>query len=847
VGVPVSDGGAGAISRALGQVAGAAQNIGQSIKRRQDALATQAVSDASSKYETQVREWSNKLRIAAASSDGDGVLAAQKELDTLKDTPINAFLEATDKPLRISDDMWKAGQQRAESTYVTLRGAADLATVNSQYTARFSRGLKSVGSTSSALIEKGVVGAGGFADVDAEANALAAGDLAAGATPSSLEGLQQDLANVALNHIQSFGVLKDSYTSISAYNKDVDQYLGILQKSGAYGDHKGRLLKAVEALRIQPPKGKKVSLTDAANKRITSNRETLGASVFVSPEALLAQRDIVEQNKGLDLTDSAKGRIDSLALVTDLTEWFGGSEVRKGLTQWAASNVGKSGRDFLTETLEEGSLVNLSAEDRKAFIKHVDHTINSFTQVPVETNKRAPAGSVIYNTALSRAAEQPEFSVKLKTAETALNNALDSFDLDNPEESYASIREAVDNYNFVTYDDHRKQEFVGMNKLVEYIESNPNNGRAIVAAANVASQLWGPVRSANFIASFPTDSKNISKNLLVAGMNHNAVFGDDVDVQGMRHVSVGARAAEWLNTNKETPKGAKYELWDNYRTSGDASISKVYNQFKQVPQEDASYWLNFIKGFAISKIEQNPELSIKEIDELVTNTVNDRVMVVEAFGNSSMSLRAKREDGTFSGAIESFVRRLPRYAGDIAAGALPFVTREDVRPFTTMISEFGGTSLTEQEYAEGRVQKAVETFISSGNLQHNIQSFGSAVDLEVAKMTQPEDQIREMMVNGELRLSHTLNKDGVGAYTIEVRTLRENDQGNVLDQEWTPLVGDDGNAFPVSERLIDINYEDKLDLDAATKAHKRSRWIRARTVRSGPLVPSSFIFKPELF
>ena len=838
VGLPVSDGGAGAASRALGQVAGAASQIGATLKRKEDALANQAVTDASSRYQTEVRDWSNKLRISAKANDGDGVLAAQKELDSLKDAPLNAFLDATDNSLNISDDKWKSAQLGVGEFYAKTRGAADLATVNSQYTARFTRGLDAVRDRSALDIQEGAVGAKSFAAVDADANALASGDLASGATQPAMEGLHRDLANTALNHIKAFGVVKESYTSVTAYNKDVDTYLGVIQKSGAYGEFKGQLLNAVKGLRVSPPKGKKVSLPDAANKSRVAHREHIGSKVNITPDAIQSQKAILEGNKDAPLTDVARGELKSLDSFIQHTEWFGSEDTRLNLIEWSKDNIDKTGREFIQEQVSKDTLETMSKEDRSALYKHADHVLNSFTSVGSETGKQDTS----INTSYALAATSPENMVQLKSAEKSLTLALETFDLDDPAISQGHIAEAVKNFGFVTEDDIRNREFVGLNKLIEYVEKNPTSGRALVQAVNVAEMLWSPRRSSNFTANSSTDTGSSARDLLVAGLRHNTMYKDDVDVKGMTHVIQGAKAAEWFNKNKETPQGSKYENWTTYRDSEDSKISELYQQFESVPTADAKFWNSFINGFAISKIEENPNLTSKDIDELVANTVNDRVTFFEAYGNPSMSLRAKRQDGSYSSQFMSEVRRAPANVASLAARVLPFVTREDVRPYTDVISEFGGTSLTKQEYAEGRVDKAIEVFIRSGNLKFNRESFIEyGIDDEVAKLSNPEDQLRRMVQEGAVRLSNTLNKDGVGAYVLEVDTPILGSEGEPTDKQWVSLVGEDNMAMPLAEDLLDINYQEWRELQEEKSRHKWSKRLRAISTRSGGVVPASVV------
>ena len=85
VGLPVSDGGMGAIAGALNQVAGAA---GQFAKRRQ-ALNSQAITDATNTYQQEVNTQAAAASAAAKAEDTEAYEAAMAEMDKLQGAPLN--------------------------------------------------------------------------------------------------------------------------------------------------------------------------------------------------------------------------------------------------------------------------------------------------------------------------------------------------------------------------------------------------------------------------------------------------------------------------------------------------------------------------------------------------------------------------------------------------------------------------------------------------------------------------------------------------------------------------------------------------------------------------------------
>lgn len=136
VGLPVSDGGAGAISKALGQVAGAASQIGSASKRRaaeakreKEKADKQAAADATTRYRTEVRKVAYELKDAAKRGDEAQIAAAQEKLDVLGKAPLGAFYSATKDGAKIPEDVLASAQLSAQEFFTAESGSAAL-TIN---------------------------------------------------------------------------------------------------------------------------------------------------------------------------------------------------------------------------------------------------------------------------------------------------------------------------------------------------------------------------------------------------------------------------------------------------------------------------------------------------------------------------------------------------------------------------------------------------------------------------------------------------------------------------------------------------------------------------------------------
>jgi hypothetical protein len=802
VGLPVSDGGMGAIAQAVGQVAGAA---GQFAKRRQ-ALNNQAITDATNTYQNEVNTQVAAASAAAKAEDMEAYEAAMAEMDKLQGAPLNAFAAATDKPLNIKEEDWMSQQRAADAWYTTKRGALDTSTVNSQYTAKFSRSLKEVGSAAQLNISEGNLGTSGMMELIGRSEKLHGGDLSVGATAPAMETLEAELARYGLNHVHAFGSSKSKYTSVDAWNRDVGIQQDMVSKSSAFGRHNGKIMKALESLRVNQPKGVNVPLTGAAESLINNSVEKVKTSIHFDLNLSAKLVDTISQYDGKKLSPAVAKQLTSVKKLNALVTEFGSEDNRAGLAEYLKFNPDKTVEEFLNEVDPEGTMFdNMRPAERNAFTSHMQHVMDSMTSVPLETSLNSEqAGQRQLNKAAVLAAQSPENALSFEQGTNLQNQALNAYDLANPEAAMGFIREANEKFSPITEDDYENNEFFGLNNTLEYLEANSNNPRALVQSVGVTQAMLGEKRVANLVASHTDSVGTPELNLLVAGLRNNAIFAQDRDTKSQQYVAQGMDRKAWVSSVAGTATADRYSTWTTFRDDENSKVSKVIQDLGAVSQAQANYWSNYIEGYAIEKIKEDSSISAQEIDEFVTTQIKNRVQIHEAYGNSSVVMMANREDGSFSGGFMSGVKRATAF-GLTVAGKVISLASPDPYFGSKISAEFGAVadlteakSLTGEMYVEGKVDRAIFHVIDTGVLEHNMQKFGNPeLEGKLMKLAPAEDQLLKMRDNGDVKLSDTMVRNGVSVQTLQVKVpikLLPEGLGETLitggkteDSQWMPL------------------------------------------------------------
>jgi hypothetical protein len=739
VGLPVSDGGAGAISQALGQVAGATSQIAGQFAKRKEALNNQAITDATNTYQNEVNTQVSAASAAAKAEDMEAYEAAMAEMDKLQGAPLNAFAAATDKPLKIKEEDWQSKQLAADAWYTSKRGALDTSTVNSQYTAKFSRSLKEVGSASQINISEGNLGTSAMMELIGKSDLLHGGDLSVGATAPAMETLEKELTYYATNQLAAFGSSKSTYTSVSAWNKDVDIMKDMIAQSGAYGKYQGKLMKSVEALRVAEPKGVNVPLTGAASSALSIFNEKVKGNVHVADLLTNQSSEIVEEYRGKQLSSATSAQLVSVENLTRLVTNFAEPDNRAGLANWVENNPNADVNDFINEADPDGTMfANMRPTERNAMVSHIAAVMESMTSVPLENAiNTESAGVRQLNKTAKLAALSSENELRFQQGTNLQNQALNVYDLDKPEEAISFIRAANEKFAPVTTSDYDNNEFVGLNNTVTFLEAafkaNPNNGRAYVAAIGVTKNMLGEQRVRNLIASHIPTENTPELNMLVSGLRNNAIFGQDRDVKFQNYILQGMNRNEWASSIVGTETADRYASWKTFRDNENSQISKVISDLGVVSQDQANFWSNYIEGYAIEKFKDNSSISPEEIDQLITAQIKSRVQIHEnTYGNRSVVMMANREDGSFSGPFNSFIKRAASFglgvSGSLAElSQIPrlgsLVRADFVQDKLTGMSEIAKQlpqdTLSGGEYVTGRLHRAVVHAMDSDILQYN--------------------------------------------------------------------------------------------------------------------------------
>ena len=826
LGLDHGDGGTRAIQGALGQVGQAA---GQ-LARQREALENQGVADAQNVYATEVAATSARAKKASIDEDINGYNAAMAEMEKLKGAPLNAFMPVKDRDLKISEGKWQSAQLVADKGYGASRNSLDIATTTTQYAAKFSRKVKEVGDTSSLLISEGNVGPGGIMETDARSNALVTGDLATGATPKSMKALELEMTRYASNSIKAFGASKDKYTSFERFNKDVDIIKDIYSKGAAYGKYKGLLMKSVEALRIKPTAGSKTGIPTAATSAMDAVDTASETEIHVAQSDRDLQVSVQEEySDPATNTASALDTTASLAVVNPVRQMLSEPSTRVDMAEWAADNPGLTGSDYLALFHKQFPIGTALPTDRRNTIKIADNILKYMREVPLETSQRSEEGNSLLNATAVASATSPENEALIKYATSKQHTAVETFDLSTPEAVAPLIEEMKEGYAPILSTDFDKEHFVGKNQFVESLEKSPRSGRNYVANISVAQRLWGQERTSMFLANHNSDTSSPAENRLAAGLGYNTYFKEDGDVKDLEYISAGMQEREWKNSAEGERLKTVYTNWESYSQSDSSKVSEIYQNLHTADTADAQWVRDFITGFAISKLGDDPTLDPETIDDQAAGIINERFQFHEAYGNVSIQNRSRMADGNWAEGMSSWGTQLFVDAITFPDMLNPFTTGEGAAKTRDYVQGIGGTSLSSTDYAEGRINRAVLSTFSSDILKYNIQSFGIA-DSTINKLSPPEDRLLDMMYNGKARLTRAIMKDGKAGYALEVFTEDRRDRsgvfqrlfgkGDIRKTEWEALVGADGKAHLIAASAVDVNYSE-FDTD---QAELRSRY-----------------------
>jgi hypothetical protein len=820
VGLPISDGGLGAVAQAVSQVAGLAGNLVD----RKKALNNQAITDATNTYQQEVTTQVNAASAAAKAEDTESYEAAVTALDELGKAPVASFAQATDKPLNIKDDQWQSTQIATDKWYNAQRGALDVSTINSKFTARLSRGLTEVGSTSTLNISEGAVGTSGMMELIDKSDKLTTGDLAKGATAPALDGLSKDLTRYAEGQVSAFASSKSKYTSVTAWNNDVDIMKDMVSQSVSYGQYQGKLMKVIESLRVAEPKEKQVSLNPAAKNQFNQFNETIESGDFGNPKQIESLEKTLNNLSRENLTEAARADVNSKSELLSLVKKMGTLETRGDIINYFINNPEKTPLDFVND-LDPNNEVRstMNAGDNTAFMSHLSGVVDSVKNAQLESFGRNPntAGLGTYNKTAIAAAMSPENAIKIQEGTNLQNQALNAYDLYKPEAAMGFIREANKKFSIVTSTDYGNEEFVGLNTTVMYLKANSDNPKALAKAVGVTQAMLGEKRTFNLVSSHTDSDKTPELNELVAGLRNNVIFNEDQDVKIQEYALVGANREEWKAKNKsDTAAGQKFNQWEAAIKNPEFKIHHVIQDLGALPQPQAKWWSDVIVGSAITKMEDDSNISLAELSNQISKQVKSRVQIHEAYGNTSVVLMAHREDGSFSSPAINFFTNSASFGLGVQGAALTKFTvgkvDKKIKEATDMYrSRIISGNLTGEEYVTGQLHRAVLRVVDSGILDYNLlQHPDKSVASKIQNLAPPAEVLLKMMRNGDVMLSDTVSNEGVSMRTLKVRVpIKEEPNGlkqilftggDESDFQWVNLVNAEGKAFPLASSFLDI-------------------------------------------
>lgn len=834
VGLPVSDGGLGAASRALGQVANAAGNIGARLERKRDKVKGEALSRVETDWKLKVAEAETKAKMASEANDPIAYNTAREQLDLLnprnKDFSFDPHISDKDRDVSFKDEDWESLKLSSSLAHESVVGSIDVRHVNKKFMMNHIEKVQTNDQIADTAIE------------NKEANAISFSTLAENAqvtlietiddpdlTPEAKEALYERFKDNALSLINGVELNAEEFPTIQAYNKNLDNISDTIRTKAAYEGSRDILLQAVEKIRITPKSGG-VTLPNKLTNEVTGILTKVATGSADSAVGLSNIENIVgnlEDWRAVGLTRSDDEQAESLITTLKIKGWMETGTNQGVYLDYRKNNPDKTATDFLQENYEAIG-VSITSANPTHSSKVIQGLDNMFKNAQVESQsflQDTDPSTAFIDPVMQVVNSSPENQQIYDKVEQAFYAAVSSFSPEPTTDSsgrqvfayHEPLSQASAGLRQILGSDPNGQYFGGMEFAVKALEKDPS-ARNTVAVATVFEQLLGERKVGNFIAAKLGDTVEGPSDTLAKIMHLKERFGRYFeDTNFYEELVNGEQFATLVNQNPEAPRAiVAKDIW-NTAIAGRGPLAPFREALASADNSTSNSIDTYTKGLIWTMSENNRDMSPQAIAEVVANNLSSKIQIVDNDrGSTAISFRKDRSQGNFRGRVSSAFQSTSDW---VLNAVVPNALTPD--GMDGNLTFFENQSTTATRYGKARTRALVYHALDNKELGKNLMPlFGK----EQVKGTTLKKSVLKLYDDGGLREGPVLTdpKTGVEYATMQVNIKRHEDptlfkklfggKGPVTNDNWI-TIQEDGKPMAFPKILLDPTEQDADDLE----------------------------------
>jgi len=640
VGLPVSDGGLGAVSQALGQIGNDAASAALRLKKQEDKLKEEAVNAAYLGHRTALSQEDQAARLALETGDFDAYAEAEERIRALNPDnegfSLSAFLPAQERTIHFEDKDWQEAHQRSRYAFSEIEGKLNVAAVNKRYFMRYENEFNAIQKKGDEIIQSASFSA---ADLSAYAGIMSSFlDRTATdefITPEAKAVAEAKMADNFSNVLTGYQASKEKFQSIEEYNKGLLATKDTVRTSPAFANNRDALLAQIDRALVDTNKGS-IHITSAFDESIKEYvGNSLSSTDFSDPKQIASFRHTIQSYLSMpNLAEEDKLRSFYSAL--SVREWFDTPEARILFQDWVTSDAENKPEEFFKKNLEGVKLELLETAHRNALISAVSKYAEELLSAPRQTAysiKDVGPGKRFVDKMVMAATSSREAQATYDAARERYMAAASQYDPTDPDAYAPALKEATSHLSSVIGPQDASRFFPGLAFAMESISANPKSPATIHRNAALLQQMWGPEKTALFASSFATEDKTSPMRVLAASMSLSSGMEHYADTDYYANILNGLNEKDWVEKNADNSSGRRYAEFTKYVATnggllGSSKIAEFMTEMSMVDPAEEDLIRTFFIGKAMRMLEENQTLSAEALDEEIGNQLNDMIVVI---------------------------------------------------------------------------------------------------------------------------------------------------------------------------------------------------------------------------
>ena len=578
VGLPVSDGGAGAASRALGQVAGAASQIGATLKRKDEIVQNNSAKLAGERIQQDMDDDFEKVQAVLASKNYTKAQTALEEFNKkYENIDVNRHINTDDGEVPLREDRVKLISENYKTTASGYHRQLYTKSLNLQ-----TKDVQMAQVTESAQMTRDIVSQSTESSVSVADVGAALTRMVDGYNHESVAGYQADIqgdfAEQADSVVDAFirsAKFSEAPETLPEQIKELQQLLGDEQVQSALGTAKAgtlidRLSESFKQAKEKP------DYTALANTAKATVDDLLGGTVDPANTNTYQQYRAIRHSMGAALRDpntpkDVLNRFTSLGHALDIRTKFDYNDqgARKAVHEWFTNNPDADGDVVLTSGaleklgIDVGRLGDTERTALGAYFKRFAKEVNDVTKEFGDfEGQLLVSGSIGLNYAVSKVSNKfPEVATKAQAA-------LSEGDPATVKKLGVSLMADLGIIG--------QGEYPLISTLTEYVGEEGRSPQEISAAVSLITAMYGPKRMANFIGDHSAPESPVHGKELANLMSVQSVADPKARVSAASWVAKGGDPASNLTKSQlNAYKDAQSHLQARIKGSVDYSGRRV--------------------------------------------------------------------------------------------------------------------------------------------------------------------------------------------------------------------------------------------------------------------------------